>query len=118
LLFLVAAAEHRLDQRLMELPVVVVVLTRTVAKQVLQQLLAGVELILQAVLVRREIQIAQHHPLFLAMVHIYKVEHHVIKLTQKVAAVAAEVTTVEVAVHIKPLVVDQKMAAAAAVRGT
>ena len=52
------------------------------------------------------------------MVHIYKVEHLVIKLTRKVAAEVAEVTTAEVAVHIKPLVVDQKMAEAAEVRAT
>ena len=102
----------------MELPAAVVVLTRTVAKQVLQQLLVGVELTLQAVLVRREIQVAQHHHLCLAMVHIFKVAHHVIKLMQRAAAAAVVVTTAAAVVHIKPLVVDQKMEAAAEVRAT
>jgi hypothetical protein len=102
----------------MEPRAAVVVLIKTVVKQELQQLLVEVERIQRVVLVQLEIQVAQQPDLYLLMVHIYRAAHHVIKLIQKVVAAVVAVTTAAAAVHIKPQVVVQKMAAAAAVRAT
>jgi hypothetical protein len=70
------------------------------------------------VLVQLETQVVQQLDLYLVMVLIFKAAHLVIKPTQKVAAVAAVVTTAVAAVPIKLQVADQKMAAVAAARVT
>jgi hypothetical protein len=102
----------------MELLAVAAVQIKTVAKQVLLQLPVAAELTLLVALVQLETQVVQQLYLYLAMVLICKAEHHAIKPTQKVAAVAAVVTTAVAAVPIKLQVADQKMAAVAAARVT
>jgi hypothetical protein len=96
----------------------VVVQTKTVAKQVLQQLLVEVELTLLVVRVQPEIPVVQRHYPCLAMVRTYKAAHHVTKQMQKVAAAVVVVTTAVVVEHIKLQVADQKMAAAAVAPAT
>jgi hypothetical protein len=112
LLFQAQAAELHLVQVQMERPVAAAAQIKMVAKQVHPQLLAAVELTLRVVLVQLETQVVLHLDRFLAMVLICKAVHRVIKLTQKVAAVVAVVTTVVAVVHINLQVEDQKMAAA------
>jgi hypothetical protein len=102
----------------MELLAVAAVQIKTVAKQVLLQLPVAAELTLLVVLVQLETQVVQQLDLYLVMVLIFKAAHLVIKPTQKVAAVAAVVTTAVAAVPIKLQVADQKMAAVAAARVT
>jgi hypothetical protein len=70
------------------------------------------------VLVQLETQVVLQLDLCLAMVLIFKVEHRVIKLTQKVVAVVAVVTTAVAVVRIKLQVEDQKMVAVAVARAT
>jgi hypothetical protein len=111
--FRVQAAELHRAQVQMELPVVVAVLIKTVAKQVLPQLPAGVELTLLVALAQQETQVVQQLDRYLATVLICLAAHHVIKLTLKAAAVVAVVTTVVAVVPIKLQVADQKMVAAA-----
>ena len=107
-----------LDQLQMEPRAAVVVLIKTVVKQELQQLLVEAEQTLRAVLVQLEIQVVQQPDLYLLMVHIYRVVHHVTKLIQKVAAVAVVATTAAVAELIKQQAAVQKMVAAVVARAT
>jgi hypothetical protein len=102
----------------MELLAVAAVQIKMVAKQVLLQSPVAAELTLLVVLVQLETQVVQQLDLYLVMVLIFKAAHLVIKPTQKVAAVAAVVTTAVAAVPIKLQVADQKMAAVAAARVT
>jgi hypothetical protein len=100
----------------MERPVVVVGQIKMVAKQVLPQLPAAVELTLRVVLAQQETQVVQHLDRYLLMVLICKAEHHVVKLMQKVAVAVAVVTTAVAVVHIKLQVEDQKTVAVAVAR--
>jgi hypothetical protein len=117
-LFQVAVAVYHRDQVSMEPLAAAAGLIKTVAKQELQQLLVEVELTLLVALVQLEIPIAQQLDLYLAMVHIFKAAHHVIKLMQKVAAVVVVVTTAAAAVLIKLLVEGQKMVEEVVARAT
>ena len=117
-LFPAVAVVFHQDQQQLELLAEAVVPIKMVGKQAPQGLLVEEELALLVVLVQLETLVVQQLYLYLAMVLICKAEHHVIKPTQKVAAVAAVVTTAAAAVPIKLQVADQKMAAVAAARVT
>jgi hypothetical protein len=118
LLFQAQAAELHLVQVQTERPVVAAAQIKMVAKQVLPQLPAEVELTLRVVLAQQETQVALHLDRYLVMVLICKVAHHVIKLMQKAVAVAVVVTTVAVVVHIKLQVEDQTTVEVVAARAT
>jgi hypothetical protein len=113
LLFQARAAELHRVQVQTERPVVAAAQIKMVAKQVLPQLPAEVELTLRVVLAQQETQVVLHLDRYLAMVLICKVAHHVIKLTLKAAVVAVVVTTAVAVVHIKLQVEDQKTVAVA-----
>jgi hypothetical protein len=102
----------------MEPPVVAAVQIKMVAKQVLLQSPVAAELTLPVVLVQLETRVVQQLDLYLVMVLIFKAAHLVIKLTQKVVAVVAVVTTAVAVVRIKLQVEDQKMVAVAVARAT
>jgi hypothetical protein len=118
LLFQAQAAELLRVQVQTERPVAAAAQIKMVAKQVLPQLPAAVELTLRVALVQLETQVVLHLDRFLAMVLICKVAHHVIKLMLKVAGVAAVVTTAVAVVHIKLQAEDQKTVVVAVARAT
>jgi hypothetical protein len=118
LLFQAQAAELHLVQVQTERPVAAAAQIKMVAKQVLPQLPAAVELTLRVVLAQQETQVVLHLGRYLVMVLICKVAHHAAKLIQKVAVAVAVVTTAVAVVHIKLQVEDQKTVAVAVARAT